>query len=110
MNIYIEETISATAYVVTGALAMITAEVPIRNTEGFAQEFSLYNQILDPSGRIVTTTETRYRLGSDSGETILDELLRVKDPIDELNGYTMRSLLLVGEEVVDTKEVEIRKA
>ena len=108
MKIYIEETISATAYVVTGALAMITAEVPIRNQEESAREFSLYNQILDPSGNIVTTTETRYRLGSGAAETILDELLRVKDPVNELKGYTMRSLLLVGEEVVDTKEVEIR--
>lgn len=107
MNIFIENTVSATAYVVTGALAMITAEVPIRNQEEVSVEFSVYDQVVEPSGAIVTTTETRYRLGPGACETILDELLRVKDPKNMLEGYKLRVLLRVGEEFVDTKEVEI---
>lgn len=107
MEIFIENTVSATAYVVTGALAMITAEVPIRNQEEVSVEFSVYDQVVEPSGAIVTTTETRYRLGPGVCETILDELLRVKDPKNMLEGYKLRVLLRVGEEFVDTKEVEI---
>ncbi len=107
MKIFIENTVSATAYVVTGALAMITAEVPIRNQEEVSVEFSVYDQVVEPSGAIVTTTETRYRLGPGTCETILDELLRVKDPKNMLEGYKLRVLLRVGEEFVDTKEVEI---
>ena len=107
MKIIIENTVSATAYVVTGALAMITAEVPIRNQEEVSVEFSVYDQVVEPSGAIVTTTETRYRLGPGVCETILDELLRVKDPKNMLEGYKLRVLLRVGEEFVDTKEVEI---
>ena len=107
MKIFIENTVSATAYVVTGALAMITAEVPIRNQEEVSVEFSVYDQVVEPSGAIVTTTETRYRLGPGVCETILDELLRVKDPKNMLEGYKLRVLLRVGEEFVDTKEVEI---
>ena len=107
MKIFIENTVSATAYVVTGALAMITAEVPIRNQEEVSVEFSVYDQVVEPSGAIVTTTETRYRLGPGVCETILDELLRVKDPKNMLEGYKLRVLLRVGEEYVDTKEVEI---
>lgn len=109
MNIHIEQNVSAIAYVVTGALAMITAEVPVCNYESFPVEFSVYNQVIAPDGQIVTTTETRYRLGGGSSETILDELLRVKDPVNELEGYRLRVLLLVEDLVVDTKEVEIVK-
>ena len=86
---------------------MITAEVPIRNQEEVSVEFSVYDQVVEPSGAIVTTTETRYRLGPGTCETILDELLRVKDPKNMLEGYKLRVLLRVGEEFVDTKEVEI---
>ncbi len=88
---------------------MITAEVPIHNQEEFPVEFSVYDQVLSPDGEIVTTTETRYRLGPGASETILDELLRVKDPVELLDGYRLRVLLVVGEKVVDMKEQEIRK-
>lgn len=109
MEIFIENTVSATAYVVTGALAMITAEVPVHNEEEFPIEFSLYNQVLDPNGQIVTTTETRYKLGPRRQEVIEDEMLRVKDPVNELTGYRMRALLTVDGQVLHTVEVEIEK-
>ena len=108
MNIHLKPNVSAVAYVVTGALAMITAEVPVHNEENCPVEFSIYNQVIDPSGSIVTTTETRYRLGAGAEETILDELLRVKDPVNGLEGYTLRSLLRVGEQVADSIDVGIR--
>ena len=41
-------------------------------------------------------------------ETILDELLRVRDPENGLQGYKLRVLLRVGTAYVDTKEVEIK--
>ena len=104
-----QENVSATAYVVTGALAMITAEVPVHNEEEFPIEFSLYNQVLDPNGQIVTTTETRYKLGPRRQETIEDEMLRVKDPVNELTGYRMRALLTVDGQMLHTVEVEIEK-
>ena len=87
---------------------MITAEVPIRNMEEESVEFSVYDQVISPAGDIVTTTESRYRLGPDSEETILDELLRVRDPENGLQGYKLRVLLRVGTAYVDTKEVEIK--
>ena len=108
MNIKIENTVSATAYVVTGALAMITAEVPIRNMEEESVEYSVYDQIISPEGAVLTTTESRGRLGAGAEETILDELLRVRDPQNELQGYKLRVLLRVGDVYVDSKEVEIK--
>ena len=87
---------------------MITAEVPIRNMEEQSVEFSVYDQVISPSGDILTTTESRYSLGPGAAETILDELLRVRDPENGLQGYKLRVLLRVGTEFVDTKEVEIK--
>ncbi len=87
---------------------MITAEVPIRNMEEEAVEYSVYDQIISPEGTVLTTTESRGRLGAGAEETILDELLRVRDPQNELQGYKLRVLLRVGDVYVDTKEVGIR--
>lgn len=86
---------------------MITAEVPVRNEENFPIEFSVYDQVIDPAGSVAAATESLYRLGPGVEETILDELLRVKEPQGGLAGYRLRVLLRVGEEIIETKEVEI---
>lgn len=103
----IEEGIRAVAYVVTSAYAMITAEVPVYNDTDRPVQFSVYNAVMDPEGQCLTTTETLYRLGVGERCTVTDELLRIRDPRGELEGYTITCTLSVNGEWCDRKSVAI---
>lgn len=107
MSIKIEEGVKAIAYVLTSTYAMITAEVPVYNDTENAVQFSLYNAAMDPEGQCLTTTETLYRLEAGERCTITDELLRIRDPRNELQGYTITSTLSVNGDRCDRKKVAI---
>ena len=103
----IEEGFRAVAYVITSAYAMITAEVPVVNESESPVQFSVYNAAMDPEGQCLTTTETLYRLGAGERCTITDELLRIRDPKGELEGYTITCTISVNGERCDRKKVAI---
>ena len=107
MNVKIEEPVRAEAYVLTGALAMITARVPVWNVEEEPITVSVYNSIIDPDGQVVTTTETLYGLNHGEHAEILDELLRVRDPKNSLQGYQLHVTVACCGTVLDTKAVPV---
>lgn len=107
MRLTIGEGATAIAYVITSAYAMITAEVPVYNGTEAAVQFSLYNAILDPEGQCLTTTETLYSLGAGDHCVITDELLRIRDPRQECQGYVVKSSLCVQGQVCDQRVIPI---
>ena len=107
MNVKIEEPVRAEARVLTGALAMITARVPIWNLEDEPVTVSVYDAIKAPDGKIVTTTETLYGLNHGEHAEILDELLRVQNPEEGLKGYELHVTVACCGTVLDTQSVPI---
>ena len=96
--------------VITDALAMPMAETTILNESEEDAEFSLYNTILDPKGRHVTTTETLYRIRAGEEIRLLDELLRIKEPslwsVEEPQVYTLKSSIWVDGRKLDEQAVQ----
>lgn len=107
MGIYFKEGATAKAYVVTSSLEMVTAEIPVVNDTDQPVLFSVYCAAFDPDEECVTTTETLFRLGAGADCVITDELIRIKEPKNDGEGYTVRCTLLVNGEVQDKQTLPV---